>query len=132
MEFFLTRFTSFVVVRSLTADSNLLQPTVSVNRTPSHVTFSRTHDRVAHDIGSRLSASRHPCFTRNVSSDLSSTLHFASHSPHLHLHGSGRSTLCASPNEELGILADNNPLTGQAADAVSAYTQVEMEDASKY
>ena len=73
-----------------------------------------------------------PCFTRNVSTDLSSTLHFASHSPHLHLHGSGRSTLCTSPNEELGILADKNPLTGQEADAVSAYTQVEMEDASKY
>ena len=31
----------FVVVRSFTADSNLLQPTVGVNRTPSHVTFSR-------------------------------------------------------------------------------------------
>ena len=31
-----------VVVRSFTADSNLLQPTGSVNRTPSHVTFSRT------------------------------------------------------------------------------------------
>ena len=25
--------------------------------------------------------------------------------------GSGRSTLCASANEELGTLADNNPLT---------------------
>ena len=26
--------------------------------------------------------------------------------------GSGRSTLCASANEKLGTLADNNPLTG--------------------
>ena len=31
-----------VVIRSFTADSNLLQPAESVNRTPSHVTFSRT------------------------------------------------------------------------------------------
>ena len=31
----------FVVVRSFTTGSNLLQPTGSVNRTPSHVTFSR-------------------------------------------------------------------------------------------
>ena len=31
----------FVVARSFTADGNLLQPTGSVNRTPSHVTFSR-------------------------------------------------------------------------------------------
>ena len=32
----------FVVVRSFTADSNLLQPTRGVNRTPTYVTFSRT------------------------------------------------------------------------------------------
>ena len=31
----------FVVSRSFTADGNLLQPTRGVNRTPSHVTFSR-------------------------------------------------------------------------------------------
>ena len=38
----LTRFFSkFVVVRYFTSDSNLLQPTEGVNRTPSHVTFSR-------------------------------------------------------------------------------------------
>ena len=36
-----------------------------------------TRSSVAHDIGSTLSASRHPCFTRNVCSDLSATLHFA-------------------------------------------------------
>ena len=40
---FLTRFFQFVLVRSFTADSNLLQPTVGVNRTPSHVTFSHLH-----------------------------------------------------------------------------------------
>ena len=34
-------FKKIVAVRSFTADSNLLQPTGSVNRTPSHVTFSR-------------------------------------------------------------------------------------------
>ena len=38
----LTRFLEFVAVRSFAADSNLLQPTVCVNKTPSHVTFSRT------------------------------------------------------------------------------------------
>ena len=38
---FLTRFSSFVVVRSLTSDGNLLQTTGSVNRTTSDVTFSR-------------------------------------------------------------------------------------------
>ena len=41
----LTKFFFFkkksVVVRSFTADGNLLQPTGCVNRTPSHVTFSR-------------------------------------------------------------------------------------------
>ena len=37
----LTRFLLFVVVRSFTADSNVLQPTGCENRTRSHVTFSR-------------------------------------------------------------------------------------------
>ena len=40
--------------------------------------FHSTHFNVARDIGSRcLSASRRPCFTRSVCSDLSSTLHVA-------------------------------------------------------
>ena len=55
----LTRFFKFVVVRSFTADSNLLLPTGSVNRTPSHVTFlvfHSTHFNVARDIGSRCLA----------------------------------------------------------------------------
>ena len=56
-----------------------------VNRTPSHIIFSRVslhlfHCRTWHLLkaqGSRLSASRHPCFMRSVCFDLSSTLHFA-------------------------------------------------------
>ena len=32
--------------------------------------------------------------------------------------GSGRSTLCASANEELGTLADNNPLTHSLSTSV--------------
>ena len=39
--FFDIFFFYHVVVRSFTADSNLLQPTRGVNRIPSHVTFSR-------------------------------------------------------------------------------------------
>ena len=50
----------FVVVRSSTADSNLLQPTEGVNRTPSHVTFSRicmhSQQSRTRDIGSRCLA----------------------------------------------------------------------------
>ena len=59
----------FVVVRSFTADSNLLQPTGCVNRTPSHVTLSRIcmHSfqcRTTHWLKC-LSASSHPCFMRS-------------------------------------------------------------------
>ena len=57
-----------VVARSFSADGNLLQPTVSVNRTPSHVTFleiARARNSVARDIGSMCKcASCHPCFMR--------------------------------------------------------------------
>ena len=35
--------------------------------------------------------------------------------------GSGRSTLCASANEELGTLADNNPLTGYDPNVIDNY-----------
>ena len=35
--------------------------------------------------------------------------------------GSGRSTLCASANEELGTLADNNPLTGYEPNVLDNY-----------
>ena len=35
--------------------------------------------------------------------------------------GSGRSTLCASDNEELGTLADNNPLTGYEPNVIDNY-----------
>ena len=55
----LARFLKFVV-RSFPADSNLLQPTEGVNRTPSHVTFSRVteHISVARDIGSSVLLAR--------------------------------------------------------------------------
>ena len=101
-----------------------------MNRTPSHVTFSRvsrTHFNVAHDIGSR-------CLPRTSSMYHSHgvvvlilfdsplcTLHRLSHLPfhshdlHLHLPCGlvRREVHCgASANEELGTLADNNPLTG--------------------
>ena len=35
--------------------------------------------------------------------------------------GSERSTLCASANEELGTLADNNPLTGYEPNVIDNY-----------
>ena len=91
-----------------------------VNRTPSHVTFlasACTHNSVAHDSGSRcLSASRHPCFMRSGCFDSlrlsilhsspslpsSSSFSWFSSSSSMWV-GSGRSTLCASANEELGI-----------------------------
>ena len=47
-----------VVIRSFTADSKLLQPAESVNRTPSHVTFSRVsqHTFQCSHFGSRCLA----------------------------------------------------------------------------
>ena len=57
---------SFVVVRSLTADSNLLQPDGCVNRTPSHVTFSRVSQHsfsMSHvTLAQGVLRARHPCF----------------------------------------------------------------------
>ena len=43
-------FKKIVVVKSFTADSNLLQPTGSVNRTPSHVTCSRVCTHIVNTI----------------------------------------------------------------------------------
>ena len=40
-------------------------------------------------------------------------------------------TLCTLANEDLGTLVEYDPLTGQAADAVSGHTQVRMENAPK-
>ena len=74
-------FDDFSVVRSFTADSNLLQPTGCVNRTPSHVTFSRfsQHISMSHvTLAQGVLRARHPCIIRMVSlSWYSSTLHSA-------------------------------------------------------
>ena len=82
----------FVVVRSLTADSSLLQPTGGVNRTPSHVTFSRvvqTHFNFARDIGSRCLARITSChhafgcaFGLLLFDPLLCTLHRLAHLPY--------------------------------------------------
>ena len=68
-----TRFSSFVVVICC----NRRGVWTKHPHTSHFLASACTHNSVAHDIGSRLSASRHPCFTRNVCSDLSSTLHSA-------------------------------------------------------
>ena len=49
--------------------------------------------------------------------------------------GSGRSTLCASANEELGTLADNNPLTGYEPNTIdncqiSETTEIFIQESS--
>ena len=90
----------FVVVRSFTVESNLLQPTESVNNTPSHVTFCRVlhaHFNVARDIGSRCLVRITSChlafgcaFDLILFDPLLCTLHRLSHLPFhslvLHLH----------------------------------------------
>ena len=111
-------FLKFVVVRSFTADSNLLQPTGCVNRTPSHVTFSRIcmHSfqcRTRHWLKMfvRITSCHHALEWLSFLISLRlSTLHsspslssfsFSWSSSSMWV-GSGRSTLCASANEELG------------------------------
>ena len=70
----------FVVARSFTADGNLLQPTVCVNRTPSHATFSRVFSAlvtVSHvTLGQGVSARHVTHVSCACVSDFSSTLHF--------------------------------------------------------
>ena len=92
---FLTRFFKFVVVRSFTVDSNLLQPTGGVNRTPSHVTFSRTcmHSFQCRTCLARITSCHHAfgcAFDLILFDPLLCTLHRLSHlpfhSPVLHLH----------------------------------------------
>ena len=51
--------------------------------------------------------------------------------------GSGRSTLCASFNEELGTLADNNPLTGYEPNVLDNYqisetTEIFIQESSSH
>ena len=88
-----------VVIRSFTADSNLLQPTESVNRTPTHVAFSRVsqHTFQCSHFGSRCLARITSChhafgcaFDLILFDPLLCTLHRLSHLPFhslvLHLH----------------------------------------------
>ena len=42
--------------------------------------------------------------------------------------GSGRSTLCASANEELSTLTDNNPLTGYEPNVIDNYHSSETTE----
>ena len=49
--------------------------------------------------------------------------------------GSGRKSLCASANEELGTLADNNPLTGYEPNFIESYqisetTEIFLQESS--
>ena len=95
---FLTFF-KFVVVRSFTAVSNLLQPTGVWTEHPhtSHVlAVACTHFNVARDIGSSLVVrARHPCvicmlcvawFSATLPFALHRLFHLPFHSPVLHLH----------------------------------------------
>ena len=119
----------FVVVGSFTAGCNLLQPTGCLNRTPSHVTFSRTcmhsfqcrtwhwlkfgYPRIPSHVSSawcvlldslRLSF----CSSPSLSSSFSSSCSSSSSSMWV---GSMRSPMRTSANEESGTMAENNPLT---------------------
>ena len=124
---------SFVVVRSFTADIDLLQATGGLNRTPSHVTFSRTcvHSfqcRTWHWL--KVSCAYHvmsscvwlcvwsdtlrPC-TLHSSPSLSSSFSFSCSSSSASMWvGSMRSPMRTSANEELGTLAESNLLTQPA------------------
>ena len=102
-----------VVVRSFTADGNLLQPTEGCDQnTLTHHIFSCflcTHDSVAHDIGSRCVAHVIPSMFHVV------VVLILFDSPLCALHRLShllpRSTLCTSANEEPDSFVDNAPLT---------------------
>ena len=91
-------------------------------------TWSLTaHHNTKHHLDS-TSASRHPCFMRSVCLDslrppsLSSSFSFSCSSSSSSMWvGSRRSTQCASANEELGTLAENNPLTGYEPNFIDNY-----------
>ena len=128
-------FEKNVVARSFTANSNLLQPTGSVNRTPSHVTlFSSLHacltvSHVTLAQGSRLKvscASSHPCFMRlsgcafwslfdSPFCTLHNFSHLLLHPPNLHHHflcGSVRREVpCALPRMRSLTLWSTMPLS---------------------
>ena len=99
----------------------------SVNRTPSHVTFSRVSQhsfqcRTWHWLMVSCAQVIHVSSTwccclaiLHSSPSLSSSFSFSWSSSSMCV-GSMRSSLCASANEELGTLADNNPLTQSGLD----------------
>ena len=131
-------FFNIFVTRSFTADGNLLQPTGRVNRTPSHVTFSRScpHScqwRTWHwlkMVVRSMSSMFHACVclislrlsTLHSSQSLSSSTSFSwSSSSSSTFVGSMRSPMRTSANEELGTFADNTPLTGYEPEILDDY-----------
>ena len=134
----------FVVVRSFTADSNLLQPTEGVNSTPSHVTFfsclsalmTMSHTTLAQVFVRVISSmSLAPVWLISLRPSLrtlhlslpSSTSSFWSFTSSCMWIGSEQNPVCASANEESGLLV-NNDLTGW--DICIAYDEIAREDHS--
>ena len=138
----------FVVVRSFTADSNLLQPTGGVNSTPhtSHfLVCHSTHFNVTLTLAQEQGVWRalHTCviFMRSMmwlfrfSTTLPSTLCCPSSlsSPFSSSRSSPPSmwrtrTLRTLANEDLGTLAENAPLTGCEANFIDNYHISETTD----
>ena len=145
----------FVVVRSFTADSNPLQPTEHVNRTPSDVTFSRvlhtlismSHVTLTQDV---LHASRH-VITRLVVRLIwySSTLYSAFFTVsriflfillfififHVGWFDEKSHAYFREWGEELGTLAENNPLRSYEPNFIDNYhisetTEISIQESS--
>ena len=98
-----------------------------MNGTPSHVTFSRT---CMHSFQSSSMCYPHVVVVLILFDPVLCTLHRLSHlpfhSPVLHLPSSMwvgwmRSPIRTSANEELGTLAENNPLTGYEPNFIDNY-----------
>ena len=134
-----------IVVRPFAADSNLLQQTGSVNRTPhtSHfLALACTHFHVARDIGSRclahvihVSSACCCCFfalrfsTLHSSPSLSSSFSFSCSSSFSSMWvGSMRSPMRTAANKDLGTLAKNNPLIGYEPNFIDNYHISETTD----
>ena len=140
-------FFEVVVVRSFTADSNLLQPTGVWTEHPhtSHfLVFVRTHDIVSHDIGSRCQcASYHPCVMLLCVWSLFDPLfalficlsHLLLHLPDLSLHllcGSVRSkTPCALPRMRSLALWPTTPLSQMQVWRASCQDPILLEPQDK-
>ena len=138
-----------VAVRSFTADNNLLEPTVGVNRVPSHVIFSCF---TAQSSMSPMTLVQGVFRTSSMCHALewlfwfSSTLHSALYTVFLIIFfilliviltfififhvvfGSMRSTMRTSANEEVGTLAQNNPLTGYNPNVIDNYNTSETTE----